>query len=120
MSYTIHIQDIDAYAERDLEKSRDMAVGMLPPKLAQTMINLAIGPTLVNEKIHLYDPFCGLGTVQIESLYMGISQIYASDVSPEMTAATSQSAAQYLARVFGVLDSGLSAPVLKIETLDAR
>lgn len=97
MSRTIHIQDIDAYAERDLGKSRDMVVGMLPPKLAQTMINLAIGSSLIDDKIHIYDPFCGLGTVPIESLYMGISQIYASDVSPEMTTATSQSVAKYLA-----------------------
>ena len=37
---TIAYQDVDAYAARDMDKTRDMGVGMLPPKLAQTMINL--------------------------------------------------------------------------------
>ncbi len=38
---TIAYQDVDAYAARDMDKTRDMGVGMLPPKLAQTMVNLA-------------------------------------------------------------------------------
>lgn len=120
LAHTIHIQDIDAYSERDLGKSRDMVVGMLPPKLAQSMINLAIGPSLIDENIHLYDPFCGLGTVQIESLHMGISRIYASDISPEMTAATSQSVANYIGRVSGSEDPSLRISPLKIETLDGK
>lgn len=38
-------QNITAYAGRDQERpKRDAFVGMLPPKLAQIMINLAIGP----------------------------------------------------------------------------
>lgn len=41
MGITIAYQDVDAYAARDMDKTRDMGVGMLPPKLAQTMINLA-------------------------------------------------------------------------------
>ncbi len=39
---TIAVQNIDAFASRDLEKVRDMQVGMLPTKLALTMINLAV------------------------------------------------------------------------------
>jgi tRNA G10 N-methylase Trm11 len=46
LARTIHIQDIDAYSARDLGKARDMEVGMLPPKLAQIMINLAISGAL--------------------------------------------------------------------------
>ena len=38
---TIAYQDVDAYAARDMEKTRDMDIGMLPPKLAQMMINLS-------------------------------------------------------------------------------
>lgn len=38
---TIAYQDVDDYAARDMEKIRDMGVGMLPPKLAQMMINFA-------------------------------------------------------------------------------
>lgn len=37
---TLACQDIDAYARRDTGKSRDMVVGMMPPKLVQMMINI--------------------------------------------------------------------------------
>lgn len=62
---TIFIQDIDAYTKRDTEKERDMQVGMLPPKLAQIMLHLAIGRDqfVMSEnggQVGLYDPFCGL------------------------------------------------------------
>ena len=41
---TTHVQDIDAYRIRDRDRpKRDAFVGMLPPKLAQTIINLATG-----------------------------------------------------------------------------
>lgn len=73
---TIWIQDIDAYSKRDYGKTRDMQVGMLPPKLAQMMMNFSSW-----EKI--YDPFCWLGTILIESIIAGNSQVYGSDISPE-------------------------------------
>ena len=80
---TIWVQDIDAYSARDYDKSRDMDIGMLPPKLSQMMINLAWV-----DNSSLYDPFCGLGTVLIEWVYMGINDIYASDFNPEMVNST--------------------------------
>lgn len=55
---TIAYQDVDAYAERDMAKTRDMGVGMLPPKLAQTMVNLA--GIRSADRTAVYDPFCGL------------------------------------------------------------
>jgi tRNA G10 N-methylase Trm11 len=38
---TVWVQDIEAYSERDYGKTRDMQVGMLPPKLSQMMINIS-------------------------------------------------------------------------------
>lgn len=38
---TIWVQDIENYSKRDYGKTRDMEVGMLPPKLAQMMIHLS-------------------------------------------------------------------------------
>lgn len=73
---TIWVQDIEAYSKRDYGKTRDMQVGMLPPKLSQMMINISEGDII-------YDPFCGLGTVLIESILMWNSEIYGSDISPE-------------------------------------
>jgi tRNA G10 N-methylase Trm11 len=44
IAQTVHEQDIEAYTARDQARpKRDARVGMLPPKLAQTIINLAVG-----------------------------------------------------------------------------
>ncbi len=85
---------------------------MLPPKLAQTMINLALGAVSPSEA-RVYDPFCGLGTVLIESIQMGASRVYGSDIEPAMTEATGKSVSEYLP-VIG------SEATSQIETLDAR
>ena len=42
LAYTLACQDIDSYTRRDTGKSRDMAVGMMPPKLVQMMLNIAL------------------------------------------------------------------------------
>ena len=75
-------QDIDAYSHRDTAKSRDMIVGMMPPKLTQIMLNLALDKNIIlsNEvrslsKTCVYDPFCGLGTTLIEAANMGITKL---------------------------------------------
>jgi CRISPR/Cas system-associated endoribonuclease Cas2 len=75
LAQTIAEQDIDAYAARDQARpARDAFVGMLPPKLAQIMINLANGERRVkNEEKNLaiLDPFCGTGVILQEALLMG-------------------------------------------------
>ena len=77
---TISVQDIDSYAQRDFERpKRDARVGMLPPKLAQIMINLAKpqpGATIL-------DPFCGTGVVLMEAALQGFD-IEGSDLEQRM------------------------------------
>lgn len=73
---TVWVQDIENYSKRDYGKTRDMEVGMLPPKLAQMMIHLSGWRSI-------YDPFCGLGTVLIESILMQNTAVYGSDISAE-------------------------------------
>ncbi len=52
MAMTTDIQDIEAYTARDQKRpKRDAKVGMLPPKLAQTIINLVTGP-LATRPLH--------------------------------------------------------------------
>lgn len=71
----ISMQNIDSYSFRDYSKPfRSAKLGMLPPKLAQIMINLAVGSGSLEslQDSVLYDPFCGTGTVLIESMLMGI------------------------------------------------
>lgn len=77
---TTGIQDIDSYSKRDQNRPmRDAKVGMLPPKLAQIIINLTnplIGSTVL-------DPFCGTGVLLQEASLMGLN-IYGSDIQQRM------------------------------------
>lgn len=77
----IGVQDIDAYSRRDQARpARDAKVGMLPPKLAQILINLC-GPLKPDSLI--LDPFCGTGVVLQESLLMGY-RAYGTDIEERM------------------------------------
>lgn len=54
MAMTTNIQDIEAYTARDQKRpKRDAKVGMLPPKLAQTIVNLAAGPMNIQNDLGL-------------------------------------------------------------------
>lgn len=65
IAQTIAVQDIESYSMRDYEKpGKDARIGMMPPKLAQIMINLAE----IKEGQLILDPFCGTGTILQEAL----------------------------------------------------
>lgn len=84
---TISIQDIASYELRDTSRpARDAKVGMLPPKLAQIMINLAM-PSDTDSAPTLYDPFCGMGTILQEAYLMGIKS-FGTDISERMVRAS--------------------------------
>lgn len=80
-------QNITAYANRDQARpKRDAFVGMLPPKLAQIMINLAssnLPSTTYRLPPTILDPFCGTGVILQEALLMGRSA-YGTDLSEKM------------------------------------
>lgn len=81
VAQSIAVQDIIAYTARDQARPyRDARVGMLPPKLAQIIINLASGPL---QPHLLWDPFCGSGVILQEALLMGID-VHGSDINPRM------------------------------------
>jgi tRNA (guanine10-N2)-dimethyltransferase len=80
---TYAVQDIDSYTLRDRGRpKRDARVGMLPPKLAQIIINLAVGTAEPDGQI-LLDPFCGTGVVLQEAMLMGYTP-YGTDLEPRM------------------------------------
>jgi tRNA G10 N-methylase Trm11 len=102
LAQTTNIQDIEAYAARDQARpKRDAKVGMLPPKLAQIIVNLAGSHTLSttgapptsedNKKsrsvhpgsAYLVDPFCGTGVILQEALLMGY-EVFGTDLEPRM------------------------------------
>ncbi len=63
---TTHVQDADAWSERDYGRpARDDRAGMLPPKLARMMVNLA----RINDGATILDPFCGNGTILMEAAH---------------------------------------------------
>ena len=74
-------QNITAYARRDQARpARDAKVGMLPPKLAQILINLC-GPLKPGSR--LLDPFCGTGVLLQEAYLLGLVP-YGTDLSERM------------------------------------
>ncbi|MBC7943428.1 hypothetical protein H7X68_02945 [Candidatus Saccharibacteria bacterium] len=77
---SIGAQNITAYTKRDQERpKRDAFVGMLPPKLAQIMINLAHPPA----GTRILDPFCGTGVILQEAALQSYG-VYGSDLSEKM------------------------------------
>ena len=98
---TVHAQDIQAYERRDTSRpARDARVGMLPPKLAQMMLNIAIAQVPEEAPLTIADPFCGLGTVLQEGWLMGHQMIGSDDVN-RMTQASAANMT-YLASEFPV------------------
>ncbi len=78
---TLVVQNYEDYGRRDYQRpARDEKVGMIPPKVAQTMINLA-GP--LKPLDYILDPFCGSGTILQEAILMGYKAI-GSDIEQKM------------------------------------
>ncbi|MBR3230739.1 methyltransferase domain-containing protein [Candidatus Saccharibacteria bacterium] len=77
----VGVQNIEAYARRDQARpARDARVGMLPPKLAQILINLG---GLLEPGATVLDPFCGTGVVLQEAILMGYDA-YGTDIDKRM------------------------------------
>lgn len=73
---TLWVQDFEGWSKRDYGRpERDARVGMLPPKLARLMINLAEA----HEGAGILDPFCGSGTVLQEASLMGYRHLVGVD-----------------------------------------
>jgi len=77
------VQDFEEWSTRDYSRpKRDPKRGMLPPKLARSMINLANRDP---ETTAILDPFCGVGTVLTESLALDFKSITGSDIDEKAT-----------------------------------
>jgi tRNA (guanine10-N2)-dimethyltransferase len=77
-------QNITALARRDQGRpKRDAFVGMLPPKLALLMLNLAASEQKSGKNLRVLDPFCGTGVVLQEAALRGYN-VYGTDLSDKM------------------------------------
>ncbi len=74
---TLVVQDFEDYGRRDYQRPvRDEKQGMIPPKVAQVMINFARAP----KGTVLLDPFCGIGTIVQEGILLGY-KVDGSDIA---------------------------------------
>lgn len=92
------VQPFEEFSARDFGRpGRDDLSGMLPPKLAMILINLA--------QIHLdstlLDPFCGSGTILSEALLLGYNNLVGSDIS-EKAIADSKKNIEWVAQKFQI------------------
>lgn len=114
LAHTLAVQPFEEWGERDYGRpGRDAHSGMLPPKLARMMVNIALptispiaraggaerGPptarngmstvgvrsdrTRERHRYSLLDPFCGSGTVLTEAMALGIPRIIGTDASAD-------------------------------------
>jgi tRNA G10 N-methylase Trm11 len=94
MGKTLAVQPFKELSFRDFGRpARDDFSGMLPPKLAQIIINLAVPPLLTRRGAGgevggaggevILDPFCGSGTIITEAMLMGYKNLIGFDISPK-------------------------------------
>jgi len=76
---TLAVQPFKDLSRRDYGRpARDDLSGMLPPKLAQIMINLA---QVKDSDALIIDPFCGSGTILTEAMLASYKNLFGSDIS---------------------------------------
>lgn len=89
----LSVQDIDQWSHRDRGKPyANKKSGMLPPKVARMMVNLALGEKAQKSqanKLTLLDPFCGTGTV-LQEAYLSGCNVIGADISQEAIEGTKQ------------------------------
>lgn len=77
---TVAVQDIDDWTKRDRQKPyANRLKGMLPPKVARMMVNIALTGFEADYKPKLLDPFCGTGTILMEGAMRGCV-VYGADL----------------------------------------
>lgn len=114
---TVAAQDPDAYTKRDIQKPvRDTRVGLLPPKLAQILLNggewiaRTANPKLP-KKLTVLDPFCGTGVVPVEALLRGWT-VHASDASQKAVSGALKNI-EWARKSYGILKKDVPASVWK-------
>ena len=98
LARTEAVQPFEQFSARDFGRpGRDDLSGMLPPKLAMILINLAqssLGSVLL-------DPFCGSGTILSEAMLLGYTNIIGADIS-EKAIADSKKNIEWIAQKFQI------------------
>jgi tRNA (guanine10-N2)-dimethyltransferase len=113
---TVAVQDYQAYGLRDFGRpAADAKSGMLPPKVAQMMLNIA----RVQPDDILLDPFCGSGTVLQEAVLLGVRRVIGSDIS-NVAVKDSQENIRWLLREYPELHSDIEITLQDARAVTAR
>ncbi len=98
---TVAVQPFEQWGDRDYSRPHaDAKAGMLPPKVARMVVNIA-GKSTPDAPKTLLDPFCGMGTILGEAVLMGW-QVYGSDLSAGAVAKAKENMAWLMKRYPGV------------------
>ncbi len=114
---TVAAQNVKAYTLRDMEKPvRNTKVGLLPPKLAQILLNFGFFLTR-NERtseratITVFDPFCGTGVIPMEVMIAGWN-VLASDSSQKAVNGCEKNI-EWVRKIFKIAKKDILADVWK-------
>jgi len=111
---TLAVQPFKDLSRRDYGRpARDDQSGMIPPKLAQIMINLA---QVNNLEEVIVDPFCGSGTILSEAMLAGYKNLFGSDLSPKAIDDTYKNTS-WLRELYGLKDIKLKILVKNVTNL---
>lgn len=132
---TVGAQDVESYTKRDIRKPvRDTSTGLLPPKLAQILLNLGLwmvqspkAPETAAEKkgkaskashiptVTVFDPFCGTGVIPMECLLRGFP-VAASDKSEKAVSGCSKNV-EWTRKQYDIAKSNVPSTVWKQDAM---
>ncbi len=109
---TVAAQNVKTYTLRDIDKPvRDTKVGLLPPKLAQILLNFGASLVSPTKDMTVFDPFCGTGVIPMEAMIAGW-HVLASDNAQKAVNGTEKNI-EWLRKVFKIPKKDISADVWK-------
>lgn len=116
LGVTLSVQPVSEETRRDMDKpARRLREGLLPPKVARIMVNLARTP----ETRSLLDPFCGSGVVLMEAMLLGLKPL-GSDQSPNALQAARQNLEWLISRTKSLRKASYQLAQAKAEDLSLR
>lgn len=109
---TVAAQNIKTYTLRDIEKPvRDTKVGLLPPKLAQILLNFGMSLVGPKKQMTVLDPFCGTGVIPMEAMIIGWNVLASDNAQKAVTGCEKN--IEWLRKIFKVAKKDVSADVWK-------
>ncbi|KKU91227.1 MAG: putative DNA methylase [Microgenomates group bacterium GW2011_GWA1_48_10] len=93
LTKTVWVQNFESWNKRDYDRPKVAPhTGMIPPKLARMMVNLALPATSFKPPAVVLDPFCGVGTILAEAMQLG-ADVIGTDIDPKQVQRTKENLA---------------------------